>query len=101
MVLYFVGVYMITTAIHDRLEIRDFSSRVKKYFPTKRNFVSQRDRVIQTNPTEFLNSQDKFVRQTTILSYLKRSENVVTLPKGAQTTPASLLCSQFCFPQPL
>ena len=96
MVLYFVGVYMITTAIHDRLEIRDFSSRVKKYFPTKRNFVSQRDRVIH-----ILNSQGKFVRQTTILSYLKRSENVVTLPKGAQTTPASLLCSQFCFPQPL
>ena len=61
---------MITRALHDRLETRDFSSRVKKYFQTKRNFVSPRDRVIQSNPTEFLNSQDKFVRQTIILSII-------------------------------
>lgn len=61
---------MITTALHDRLEIRDFSSCVKKYFPTKRIFVSPCDRVIQSNPTEFLNSQDKFVRQMIILSII-------------------------------
>ena len=32
MVRYFIGVYIINRTLHGRLEIRNFSSRVKKYF---------------------------------------------------------------------
>ena len=32
MVWHFIGVYIINRILHDRLEIRNFSSRVEKYF---------------------------------------------------------------------
>ena len=32
MVWHFIGVYIINRTLHDRLEIRNFSSRVEKYF---------------------------------------------------------------------
>ena len=32
MVGYFIGIYIINRTLHDRLEIRNFSSRVEKYF---------------------------------------------------------------------
>ena len=32
MVRHFIGVYIINRTLHDRLEIRNFSSRVEKYF---------------------------------------------------------------------
>ena len=32
MVWHFIGVYIINKTLHDRLEIRNFSSRVEKYF---------------------------------------------------------------------
>ena len=32
MVWYFIGVYIINTTLHGRLEIRNFSSRVEKIF---------------------------------------------------------------------
>ena len=34
MVWHFIGVYIINRILHDRLEIRNFSSRVEKYFST-------------------------------------------------------------------
>ena len=34
MVWHFIGVYIINRTLHDRLEIRNFSSRVEKYFST-------------------------------------------------------------------
>ena len=34
MVWYFIGVYIIKRTLHGRLEIRNFSSRVEKIFPT-------------------------------------------------------------------
>ena len=34
MVWYFIGVYIINRTLHGRLEIRNFSSRVEKYFST-------------------------------------------------------------------
>ena len=55
MVCYFIGVYIINRTLHGRLEIRNVSSRVEKYFTrslysvgkyfqhSKRNFVSPRN----------------------------------------------------------
>ena len=50
MVWYFIGVYIINRALHDRLEIRNFSSRVEKNISQhlKRNFVSPRGHVISS-----------------------------------------------------
>ena len=61
MVWHFIGVYIINRTLHDRLEIRNFSSRVEKYFTRslrslvtyifqheKRNFVSPRGHVISS-----------------------------------------------------
>ena len=49
MVWHFIGVYIINRTLHDRLEIRNFSSRVEKYFQhEKRNFVSPRGHVISS-----------------------------------------------------
>ena len=36
MVGYFIGIYIINRTLHDRLEIRNFSSRVEKYFTSER-----------------------------------------------------------------
>ena len=36
MILYFIGVYIINRTLHGRLEIRNFSSRVEKYFTRSR-----------------------------------------------------------------
>ena len=36
MVWYFIGVYIIHRAFHGRLEIRNFSSSVEKYFKSER-----------------------------------------------------------------
>ena len=36
MVWYFIGLYIIIRTLHGRLEVRNFSSRVKKYFNTRR-----------------------------------------------------------------
>ena len=64
MIWHFMGVYIINRTLHGRLEIRNFSSRVKKYFTSERvekyftrslltrtqhskgNFVSRRGHVI-------------------------------------------------------
>ena len=35
MVWHFIGVYIINRTLHDRLEIRNFSSRVEKYFTSE------------------------------------------------------------------
>ena len=56
MVWHFIGVYIINRTLHDRLEIRNFSSRVEKYFTSernifqhsKRNFVSSGGHVISS-----------------------------------------------------
>ena len=49
MVWHFIGVYIINRTLHDRLEIRNFSSHVEKYFQhSKRNFVSPRGHVISS-----------------------------------------------------
>ena len=61
MVWYFIGVYIINRTLHGRLEIRNFSSSVEKYFTSerservkyffqheKRNFVSPRGHVISS-----------------------------------------------------
>ena len=37
MVWYFIGVYIINRTLHGRLEIRNFSSRVEKYFTSERS----------------------------------------------------------------
>ena len=37
MVWHFIGVYIINRTLHDRLEIRNFSSRVEKYFTSERS----------------------------------------------------------------
>ena len=37
MVLYFIGVYIINRTLHSRLEIRNFSSSVEKYFTSERS----------------------------------------------------------------
>ena len=34
---YFIGVYIIDRTLHGRLEIRNFSSRVEKYFTSERS----------------------------------------------------------------
>ena len=34
MTLYFIGVFKINRTLHGRLEVRNFSSRVQKYFST-------------------------------------------------------------------
>ena len=56
MVWYFIGVHIINRTLHGHLEIRNFSSRVEKYFTrsrnifkqSKRNFVSLRSHVISS-----------------------------------------------------
>ena len=56
MVWHFIGVYIINRTLRDRLEIRNFSSRVEKYFTrsrnifqhSKRNIVSPRGHVISS-----------------------------------------------------
>ena len=62
MVWHFIGVYIIDRKLHGRLKIRNFSSRVEKYFTrllrslveyhsfqhSKRNFVSLRGHVISS-----------------------------------------------------
>ena len=37
MVWHFIGVYIINRTLHDRLEMRNFSSRVEKYFTSERS----------------------------------------------------------------
>ena len=37
MVWYFIGVYIINKTLHGRLEIRNFSSSVEKYFTSERS----------------------------------------------------------------
>ena len=37
MVWHFIGVYIINRTLHDRLEIRNFSSSVEKYFTSERS----------------------------------------------------------------
>ena len=55
MVWHFIDVYIINRTLHGRLEIRNFSSRVEKYFTSeiffqhaKRNFVSPCGHVISS-----------------------------------------------------
>ena len=43
MVWYFVGVYIINRTLHGRLEIRNFSSRVEKYFTREIFFNTGRE----------------------------------------------------------
>ena len=38
MVWYFIGVYIINRTLHGRLEIRNFSSRVEKFFTLEEKF---------------------------------------------------------------
>ena len=46
MVWHFIGVYIINRTLHDRLEIRNFTSRIFQH--EKRNFVSPRGHVISS-----------------------------------------------------
>ena len=50
MVGYFIGVYIINRTLHDRLEIRNFSSRVEKYFTSER---SERVKYFSTREEKF------------------------------------------------
>ena len=44
MVWHFIGVYIINRTLHDRLEIRNLSSRVEKYFTSERNIFQHSKR---------------------------------------------------------
>ena len=51
MVLYFIGVYIINRTLHSRLEIRNFSSSVEKYFTSER---SERVKYLQHEERNFV-----------------------------------------------
>ena len=48
MVWHFIGVYIRNRTLHDRLEIRNFFSRVEIFQHSKKNFVSPRGHVISS-----------------------------------------------------
>ena len=76
MVWHFIGVYIINRTLHDRLEIRNFSSRVEKYFTSersKRNFVSPRGHVISSI---YLPST-VFIAQVLVGPSIKRNKEIV------------------------
>ena len=50
MVWHFIGVYIIIRTLHDRLETRNFSSRVEKYFTSER---SKRVKYFSTREEKF------------------------------------------------
>ena len=65
MVWYFIGVYIINRTLHGRLEIRNFSSCVEKYFTSE---LEEKFRISE-QPCNILRVCSAHVSFVTVISY--------------------------------
>ena len=85
MVWHFIGVYIINRTLHDRLEIRNFSLSVEKYFTSER---SERVKYFSTREEKFRISA---LPCNILYLYLKVSENLI-----ANCSSAELATCEVC-----
>ena len=82
MVWHFIGVYIINRTLHDRLEIRNFSSRVEKYFT----------RSLRSLVKYFSTLEEKFRISARPCNILYMLNHLIVLSEEPLTTNRSRYC---------